>query len=106
MGGQERQLKMDKSRRSGGFTNSTAFLRLIDQRIDLYALGCVLYWLLTGIQVSPYDTGSRSIYKHLRITPDLPNADSVSEHLTGHVRAGDELVGQGSKRPHRHRHRA
>ena len=25
MGGQERQLKMDKSRRSGGFTNSTAF---------------------------------------------------------------------------------
>ena len=27
MGGQERQLKMDKSRRSGGFTNSIAFLR-------------------------------------------------------------------------------
>ena len=29
MGGQERQLKLDKSRRFGGFTNSTAFLRLI-----------------------------------------------------------------------------
>ena len=28
MGGQERQLKMDKSRRFGGFTSSTAFYRL------------------------------------------------------------------------------
>ena len=31
MGGQERQLKMDKKRRSGGFSNSTAFLRFDDQ---------------------------------------------------------------------------
>ena len=29
MGGQERQLKMDKSRRSGGFTNSTSFSRMM-----------------------------------------------------------------------------
>ena len=28
MGGQERQLKIDQSTRSGGFTNSIAFLRI------------------------------------------------------------------------------
>ena len=54
----------------------------VDQRIDLYALGCVLYWLLTGTQVFPYDTGSSSIYKHLRITPDLPSTRTPSAHIS------------------------
>ena len=34
MGGQERQLKMDKSRRLGGFTNSTAFSRINGWPLD------------------------------------------------------------------------
>ena len=55
---------------------------LVDQRIDLYALGCVIYWLLTGTQVFPYDTGSSSIYKHLRVTPDLPSTRTPSAMIS------------------------
>lgn len=45
----------------------------IDGRVDLYALGCCMYWLLTGTQVFPYDKGASSVYKHLRVQPDLPS---------------------------------
>lgn len=59
----------------------------IDQRVDLYALGCVMYWLLTGTQVFPYDSGSSSIYKHLRITPDLPSTRLPSAGISAQMDA-------------------
>ncbi len=51
----------------------------IDARTDLYALGCCVYWLLTGTQVFPYDQGQSSVYKHVHIQPEssrrrLPSA--------------------------------
>jgi hypothetical protein len=44
----------------------------IDARTDLYALGCCVYWLLTGTQVFPYDQGQSSVYKHVHIQPESP----------------------------------
>ena len=41
MGGQEKQLKMDKSRRSNGFTNSTAFSRIKDAPIPAFSCGAM-----------------------------------------------------------------
>jgi serine/threonine-protein kinase len=54
--------------------------RPVDGRADLYALGCLAYWLVTGRPVfqgtSPIDT----IVKHVHAAPDAP-----SRHATGEV---------------------
>ncbi len=47
---------------------------VIDPRIDLYALGCCMYWLLTGGQVFPHDQGADSVYKHLHVMPEPPSS--------------------------------
>jgi serine/threonine protein kinase len=50
--------------------------RTVDGRADLYALGCVAYWLVTGKPVfqgnSPIDT----IVKHVSAPPDPPSRHS------------------------------
>jgi serine/threonine-protein kinase len=46
----------------------------IDGRSDLYALGCVGYWLLTGTQVFQGDTPNATMFAHIETRPDPPSA--------------------------------
>lgn len=48
----------------------------IDGRLDLYSLGCVGYFLLTGMQVFEADNALRMIGQHLQATPMPPSLRS------------------------------
>jgi serine/threonine-protein kinase len=48
----------------------------IDARTDLYALGCVAYFLLTGRQVFEADQAIQLITKHLQAEPARPSAQT------------------------------
>lgn len=48
-----------------------------DWRVDIYALGCVAYWLLTGHLVFEADTPMRMMVRHIEGSPVPPS--SVSE---------------------------
>ncbi len=50
----------------------------VDGRADLYALGCVAYWLLTGTLVFDGDTPMEQMVQHAKDTPPPPS--SRSEH--------------------------
>jgi len=45
----------------------------VDGRSDLYSLGCVAYYLLTGRQVFEGDTVMKVFAQHLQATPALPS---------------------------------
>ena len=45
----------------------------VDGRADLYALGCVAYYLLTGQQVFTGDTAFKVITEHLQAVPVPPS---------------------------------
>ena len=45
----------------------------VDGRADIYALGCVAYWLLTGHSVFQGDTPVATILAHVRATPMAPS---------------------------------
>ena len=45
----------------------------VDGRADIYALGCVAYWLLTGKRVFEADTALQMVAKHLRAEPEPPS---------------------------------
>ena len=45
----------------------------VDGRADLYALGCVAYYLLTGQQVFEGDTAMKVVAKHLQEAPTPPS---------------------------------
>ena len=45
----------------------------IDGRTDLYAVGCVAYWLLTGRRVFEAKTAMAMILAHVNSTPALPS---------------------------------
>ncbi len=45
----------------------------VDARSDLYALGCVAYWLLTGTLVFQGATPIETIAMHIHAEPDLPS---------------------------------
>jgi serine/threonine-protein kinase len=49
----------------------------VDGRADLYALGCVAYYLLTGALVFDADTGLQMMAKHLRAEPVPPSQRSA-----------------------------
>jgi serine/threonine-protein kinase len=51
-----------------------------DHRIDLYALGCVACWLVTGQQAFDEPTTAAMIHAHLRHAPTAPSA-RVSQAL-------------------------
>lgn len=46
----------------------------IDGRADLYALGCVAYFLLTGVQVFDGGSPAKVMFAHVRDTPPAPSA--------------------------------
>jgi len=48
----------------------------IDGRCDLYGLGCVAYWLLTGSLVFEESTATAMMLAHLQKTPVLPSERS------------------------------
>jgi len=48
--------------------------REVDGRADLYALGCVLYWLLTGRLVFEADTAMAMVMAQAAETPEPPSA--------------------------------
>jgi serine/threonine-protein kinase len=45
----------------------------VDARSDLYAVGCVAYWLLTGTLVFEGSTPLETIVMHVHAQPDLPS---------------------------------
>lgn len=47
--------------------------RAIDGRADLYALGCVAWWLLVGRDVFVASSAVQVLFAHLHVEPDLPS---------------------------------
>jgi serine/threonine-protein kinase len=45
----------------------------VDARADLYSLGCVAYWLLTGKLVFQHDSAMRMLIDHIKTTPKPPS---------------------------------
>ena len=54
----------------------------VDGRADIYALGCVAYYLLTGQQVFDGDTPMQVLSKHLQAAPVPPSKRVPAGHLT------------------------
>jgi eukaryotic-like serine/threonine-protein kinase len=44
-----------------------------DHRVDLYALGCVAYWLLTGTLVFEGESAMQVMFKHVQAAPTPPS---------------------------------
>lgn len=51
----------------------TALGKGVDHRSDLYSLGCVAYWLLTGVLVFDYETAMEVVLAHAREEPAPPS---------------------------------
>jgi serine/threonine-protein kinase len=60
----------------------------VDQRADVYALGCVAYYLLTGQLVFEADTAMKMFVQHLQ-TPPIPPSQRTELAIPREV---DELV--------------
>jgi tRNA A-37 threonylcarbamoyl transferase component Bud32 len=57
----------------------------IDKRVDVYALGLILFEMLTGRQVFSGSTPASVIFKHVSDPPPLPS--SLADHLTPEIDA-------------------
>ena len=51
----------------------------LDGRSDLYSLGCVAYWLVTGRQVFEGSSVLEVVSKHVNVEPDPPSRHSPGE---------------------------
>jgi eukaryotic-like serine/threonine-protein kinase len=49
----------------------------VDRRTDLYALGCVAYWMLTGRYVFTAETPMQIMARHISSRPDPPSRHSA-----------------------------
>ena len=76
-----------KLTREGAVVGTPAFMppemalteQPVERSVDLYALGCVAYWLLTGCLLFESDSPMGMIVKHARDTPEPPSARSELE---------------------------
>ena len=50
---------------------------LVDQRTDIYALGCVAYWMLTGRLVFDGDSPLQIVARHIHASPEPPSRYSA-----------------------------
>ncbi len=65
----------------GGITGTPAYMapefilggKEVDGRADLYALGCVAYWMLTGMLVFESDNPVRMMMDHANKKPEPPS---------------------------------
>ena len=65
----------------GAFTGTPAYMppevalgaEVVDGRADLYALGCVAYWLLTGHRVFETGNAMQMVVDHVRTRPSPPS---------------------------------
>lgn len=75
-------LARDESRLShGGPTGTPAFMapeialaKPVSTKVDIYGLGCVAYWLLTGSLVFAERTGTAMIVAHVQNKPEAPSS--------------------------------
>ena len=67
----------------------------IDGRADIYAVGCVAYWLLTGKLVFTAETPTALLIQHIQAPPSAPSAvtEIADPRGAGRHRAG--VPGQG-----------
>jgi serine/threonine-protein kinase len=56
----------------------SALGELVDQRADIYSLGCVAYWMLTGRQVFEADGVLQMVARHIQAVPAPPSQHSPS----------------------------
>jgi eukaryotic-like serine/threonine-protein kinase len=54
----------------------SALGELVDQRADIYALGCVAYWMLTGRYVFTGETAMQIVARHASSEPTAPSRHS------------------------------
>jgi serine/threonine-protein kinase len=45
----------------------------VDHRVDIYALGCVAYWMLTGRPVFEGDSAIQILARHIQMAPEPPS---------------------------------
>jgi serine/threonine-protein kinase len=62
----------------------------VDRRVDVYALGCLLYFLLTGKTLFDADTSVRLLLQHVQTIP-VPPSSRTEQHIPGEI---DNLVMQ------------
>lgn len=86
----------DRLTTDGVITGTPAFMapeaalggRELDARVDIYGLGCVAYWLLTGQRVFTGHTALEVVLHHLKTAPEPPSrrvAWPIPESLEGLV---------------------
>ena len=75
----------------------------VDGRADLYALGCVGYFLLTGSLVFEAENALQLVLKHIQAEPVAPSVRLGAPVPDALERADPELSGQGPRRPPRRR---
>ena len=78
----------------------------VDGRADLYALGCVGYFLLTGSLVFEGENALQLVVKHIQAEPVPPSAATRPAAARGAGKGDPELSGEGSRRPAGGRDRA
>jgi serine/threonine-protein kinase len=88
----------DRLTTDGAITGTPAFMapeaalggRVLDARVDIYGLGCVAYWLLTGHRVFAGQTPMEVVLHHVKTAPEPPSrrvAWPIPESLEGLVLA-------------------
>ena len=68
------------------FVQQMRFQAPIDQRTDIYAVGCVAYWLLTGLRVFEAANRGDMLVMHAHQKPLLPST-RIKEPLDARLEA-------------------